>query len=65
MGSPARLTVSLKPAKSTDSITYSCNKTAVAKVDEYGYVTGLKKGTVKITVTASSGKKATKKIKIK
>ncbi len=64
-GKTARLTVSLKPAKSTDSITYSCNKTAVAKVDEYGYVTGLKKGTVKITVTASSGKKATKKIKIK
>lgn len=64
-GQTVRLTVSLKPAKSTDSITYSCNKTAVAKVDEYGYVTGLKKGTVKITVTASSGKKATKKIKIK
>lgn len=60
-----RVTVSLKSAKSTDTLSFSSNKPAVAKVDAYGYVTALKKGKVKITVTASSGKKATKTIKVK
>ncbi len=60
-----KLNVSLKPAKSTDTLTFVSNKPAVATVDAYGYVTAKKKGKVKITVTASSGKKATKTIKVK
>lgn len=64
-GKTIRVTVALKSAKSTDTLSFSSNKSAVAKVDAYGYVTGLKKGKVKITVTASSGKKATKTIKVK
>lgn len=60
-----KLTVSLKSAKSTDTITFSSNKPAVATVDAYGYVTAKKKGKVKITVSSSSGKKATKTIKVK
>ncbi len=60
------MTVSLRSAKSTDTLTYASSNTAIAQVDECGYVTALKKkGTVKITVTASSGKKVTKKIKVK
>ncbi len=65
-GKTARMTVSLRSAKSTDTLTYASSNTAIAQVDECGYVTALKKkGTVKITVTASSGKKVTKKIKVK
>lgn len=60
-----QIKVTLKKAKSTDIISYSSSKPGVASVDSYGVVTGLKKGKVKITVTTSSGKKATKKIKIK
>lgn len=65
VGKTARLTVSLSPAKSTDTVSFASNNSAKAQVDECGYVKALKKGTVKITVTASSGKKVTKKIKIK
>lgn len=64
-GKRSRLTASLKPAKSTDTLSFTSSNSAVAKVDECGYVTALKKGTVKITVTAGSGKKVTKKIKVK
>ncbi len=65
-GKTTRLTVSLRSAKSTDTVTFASSNTAIAQVDECGYVTALKKkGTVKITVTASSGKKVTKKIKVK
>ena len=64
-GKRTRLTASLKPAKSTDTLSFTSSNSAVAKVDECGYVTALKKGTVKITVTAGSGKKVTKKIKVK
>lgn len=64
-GKTIRVTPALKSAKSTDTVSFTSNKPAIAKVDAYGYVTGLKKGKVKITVTASSGKKATKTIKVK
>lgn len=64
-GKKGQLKVSLKPAKSTDTLSFASSNAAIATVDECGYVTGVKKGTVKIIVTAASGKKATKKIKIK
>ena len=57
--------VTLKSSKSTDTLSFSVNNTARATIDAYGYLTALKKGKVKVTVTASSGKSATKTIKIK
>lgn len=60
-----KISVSLKSAKSTDTLSFTSNKPKVAEIDAYGYLKAKKKGTVKITVTASSGKKATKTIKVK
>ncbi len=60
-----KLTVSLKSAKSTDTLSFASNKPNVAEIDAYGYLKAKKKGKVKITVTASSGKKAVKTIKVK
>lgn len=60
-----KLTVSLVKGNSTDTISFSSSNSAIASVDAYGNVKALKKGKVKITVQASSGKKAVKKIKIK
>ena len=60
-----KLTVSLKSAKSTDTLTFSSNKPNIAEIDAYGYLKAKKKGKVKITVTASSGKKAVKTIKVR
>lgn len=60
-----KLTVSLKSAKSTDTLSFESSKPKVAEVDAYGYLKAKKKGKVKITVTASSGKKAVKTIKVK
>ncbi len=64
-GKTIKLKVTLKK-KSTDTLSFSSNKSAIATVDAYGYVTAKnKKGKVKITVRTSSGKKATKTIKVK
>jgi uncharacterized protein YjdB len=60
-----KLSVGLKPKKSTDTLSYSCNKTNIAEVDSYGYLKAKKKGKVKVTVTASSGKSVTKTITVK
>ncbi len=60
-----KLTVSLKSAKSTDTLSFASNKPNIAEIDAYGYLKAKKKGKVKITVTASSGKKAVKTIKVK
>ena len=60
-----KLTVSLVKANSTDTISFSSSNSAIASVDAYGNVKAIKKGKVKITVQASSGKKTVKKIKIK
>jgi uncharacterized protein YjdB len=60
-----RITPKLKSKKSTDAISWSCANSAIATVDEYGYITGKKKGKVKITVTTSSGKKAVCKVTVK
>ncbi|CDD35717.1 putative alpha amylase catalytic domain protein [Roseburia sp. CAG:309] len=53
------------PLTSTDTLSYKTNKKKVAIVSASGVITAKKKGTAKITVQASSGKKAVKKIKIK
>ena len=52
------LKASVKPKQSTDFLTWSSSNKKIAKVDKYGQVTALKKGKIKITVKASSRKKA-------
>ena len=64
-GKTVRIAAKLIKKKSTDTVSFSSSNAKVAAVDQYGYVTAIKKGKVKITVTTSSGKKAVKKIKIK
>lgn len=64
-GKKLLLTANLKSAKAMGNVTWTCNKPAVAKVDAYGVVTALKKGKVKIKVTASNGKKKTITVKVK
>ncbi|MCI9175871.1 MAG: Ig domain-containing protein [Lachnospiraceae bacterium] len=59
------LKATMKPAKSTDTLKWSSSNKKVAKVDKYGKVTAVKKGTATITVKTSSGKKATCKITVK
>lgn len=54
-----------KPAKSTAGFTWSSSDNAVASVDAYGVVKGVKKGKVKITAKASNGKKKTVTITVK
>lgn len=61
----ATLKVSLAPAKSTDTLSFKSSKSSVVKVDGYGVLTAKKKGTAKITVKSSSGKKKVIKIKVK
>ncbi len=50
---------------STDTLSWSVDKTHLARIDSYGYLTGVKKGKVKVTVTTSSGARKTKKIRVK
>ncbi|MBO5488464.1 MAG: Ig-like domain-containing protein, partial [Eubacterium sp.] len=64
-GKTIQLKVTLSPSKSTDTISFKSSKKSVATVDAYGLVKAKKKGTVKITVKASSGKKKVVTIKVK
>lgn len=45
-------------AQTTDLLSWKSSKKSVAKIDAYGYITGLKKGRTTITVKTSSGKRA-------
>lgn len=65
VGKTVKLKYSITPTTTTNTFSYSVNKPKIAEIDEYGYITGLKKGKVKVTVTASNGKKKTKTIKVK
>ena len=65
VGKTVRLKYTVTAATTTNSVTYSVNKPDIAEIDEFGYITGLKKGKVKVTVTMSNGKKKTKTIKVK
>ena len=62
-------TVSLKatvtPANSSDKLTWTSSNKKIATVSSSGKVTAKKAGTVTITVTTASGKKATCKITVK
>ena len=51
-GKGVRLTASLTPAETTDTVVYKSADTEVAAVDDSGLVVGLKAGKTKITATA-------------
>ncbi len=54
----------LSPSNNTDTLTWSSSNDSIATVDKNGIVTAHKKGSVKITATAGSGKKATCSVKV-
>lgn len=54
----------VKPSKASKSVKWKSSNKKVATVSKSGYVTGKKKGTVKITATSKKNKKAKKTIKI-
>ena len=65
VGKAICLTAKLSPSKATTAVTWRSNKPALATVDSYGVVKGVKKGKVVITATTSNGKKKTIKITVK
>ncbi|MCR4716792.1 MAG: Ig-like domain-containing protein [Lachnospiraceae bacterium] len=65
VGNIATLSAIVKPANSTDKLTWSSSNEEVAKVNRYGVVTALTEGEAVISVTTSSKKKATCNIKVK
>ncbi len=59
-GSSIYLTATVYPTNATNkNVTWSSNNTGVATVDQSGRVTGIRAGTVTITVTTSNGRTAT------
>lgn len=54
-----------KPSKASKSVKWKSSNKKVATVSKSGYVTGKKKGTVKITATSKKKKRVKKTIKIK
>ncbi len=60
-----RVNPKLKSTKSTDTVSWTSSNTAVASVDAYGNILGIKKGKATITVRTASGKTATCKLKVK
>ncbi|MBR4758839.1 MAG: Ig-like domain-containing protein, partial [Lachnospiraceae bacterium] len=65
VGKTVRLKMTLTSAKSTDTLTYSVDKPEIATIDQFGYLKGVKKGKVKVTIKASSGATITKTVKVK
>ncbi|MGN0183573.1 MAG: Ig-like domain-containing protein [Aristaeellaceae bacterium] len=64
MGSSLTLKATLQPAGATRNLTWTSSSTKVATVDQNGVVTGIKEGTVTITVKTHNGKKDTVKVKV-
>ncbi len=64
VGETVQLKATISPKSTTGNLSYSSNKKSVATVDAYGRVKGIKKGTAKITVKATGGKKKTCKITV-
>ena len=66
VGSSIRLTATVSPSNATNkSVTWSSSNKAVATVDRYGNVKGIKAGTVTITVRTSNGRTASYKVTVK
>ncbi|MBE5950060.1 MAG: hypothetical protein E7260_00550 [Lachnospiraceae bacterium] len=58
-GEKKQVTMSIKPVKSTDTVTWSSNNEAIASVTANGTITAHQTGNATITVMTSSGKTAT------
>ncbi len=63
-GEKVYLQATMSPETNTDTLFWSSSNESVAVVDDEGVVTTLKEGSVKITATSGSGKKATCTIKV-
>ncbi|OZG53569.1 Bacterial Ig-like domain (group 2) [Pseudoscardovia radai] len=65
-GATTRLTATVAPANATDqSLTWISDNQSVATVDQNGVVTGVKKGTAKITAFTSNGVSGTVTVTVK
>lgn len=65
-GKTVNLSAKITPSNATDKkITWSSSDPKIAKVNQKGVVTGVKKGTVTITAKTSNGKKATCKVTVR
>ena len=63
-GEKVYLQATMSPETNTDTLSWSSSNESVAVVDDEGVVTTLKEGSVKITATSGSGKKATCTVKV-
>ena len=64
-GNSLNLVVEVKPSElSSSKLTWKSSDSSIVSVDENGVITGLKEGTVTITVTSSNGKSATCKVTV-
>lgn len=64
-GKSLTLKATMKPSDTTDKMTWRTSNSKIAIVSQSGKVTAVNKGTATITVTTTSGKKATIKITVK
>lgn len=64
-GTELQLKATITPKNSTDSVTWKSSNPKVVKISSKGKMTALKKGSSKITVKTTSGKKAECKITVK
>lgn len=64
VGKHVQLKAVMKPAKSSDRLKWSSSDKKIARVDNKGRVTGVKKGKATVTVKASSGKTAKCKVTV-
>jgi len=65
VGEESYIRASIKPANTTDVITYTSSDESIAVINNKGKVTALKEGTVTITARTNSGLKATCKVVVR
>ena len=64
-GATYTLKATAAPSNTTDTITWKTSNKKIATVDKNGKIKGIKKGSVTITATTTSGKKTTCKVTVK